>query len=120
MSTIPHILAAVILAVGGQMFVKIGLKSLGDIDLSGGLIPFYLKILLSPFVILGSLIYTCSIFFWWYALSKTDLSFAYPFLALGYVLILIFSRLFLGESIPLLRWIGVLVICLGVFLISKS
>lgn len=120
MSAVPHILAAVMLSVGSQVFVKIGLRSLGNIDLSEGLISFYLKIFLSPFVVIGVLLYTFSVFFWLYALSKVDLSFAYPFLALSYVLILLFCRFFLGESISPLRWAGILVICFGIVLISKS
>ncbi len=55
-----------------------------------------------------------------YTLMKVDLSFAYPFVALSYVIIIITAWLFLGENISLLRLVGVLVICLGVFLISRS
>jgi drug/metabolite transporter (DMT)-like permease len=120
MSTIPYILAAVFLSVIGQVFVKIGLLNLGDINISEGLISFYLKIFISPLVIIGTFIYTFSILFWLYGLTKVDLSFAYPFLALSYVLIILFSRFYLGESIPPLRWIGVSAICFGVLLISKS
>jgi drug/metabolite transporter (DMT)-like permease len=111
---------AVTIGVVGQIFIKMGVNLVGDIDFSGGFISAYLKIFLTPWVITGSLIYFSSTFFWLYALSKVDLSFAYPFLALSYVLIILSSRFFLGESIPLIRWIGVLVICFGVFLVSKS
>lgn len=118
MSTVPFIVIAVILAVVGQLFVKKGINLLGHIDFSAGLIAAYSKIFISPLVIVGILIYTSSIFFWVYALSRVDLSFAGPFLALTYVLIILTSWLILGETIPFLRWLGVLVICFGVFLVS--
>jgi drug/metabolite transporter (DMT)-like permease len=106
--------------VVGQLMVKKGLNLLGAIDFSQGKMYSYFKIFASPFVILGSLSYAISIFFWLYALTRVDLSFAYPFLALSYVLIILASWLFLDESIPATRWIGILVICLGVFLVSRA
>ena len=53
-------------------------------------------------------------------LDALDLSLAYPFLALNFVLIAIASRLFLGEAIPALRWGGIAVICFGILLIARS
>jgi multidrug transporter EmrE-like cation transporter len=53
-------------------------------------------------------------------LTRLDLSLAYPFLALNFVLIAIVSRLFLGETIPGLRWAGIAVICSGILLIARS
>jgi drug/metabolite transporter (DMT)-like permease len=120
MPYVPFILIAVTLGVVGQLFIKKGLNALGYVNFSAGLFSAYLRIYLSPFVILGSLLYFFSIFFWLYALSKVDLSFAYPFLALSYVLILFASWWLLGENVSFLRWIGVLIICSGVLLVSKS
>jgi len=114
------ILTSVTLGVVGQIFIKKGLNSLGNIDFSAGLVISYSKIFISPFVILGILVYFMGVFFWLYALSKVDLSFAYPFVSLSYVLVLFASSWFLAESISPLRWAGVAAICLGVFLISRS
>lgn len=120
MSAVPLILIAVFISVIGQLLVKKGLNLFINLDFSTNVIGNYFRILSSPYVVFGFLIYFCSAFLWLYALTKVDLSFAYPFLALSYVLIMLFSWLFLGETIPLLRVVGVLVICFGVFLISRS
>ncbi|MGH7454236.1 MAG: EamA family transporter [bacterium] len=120
LSPVHMIIMAVVLGVIGQLLNKKGLNLLGHIDFTSNLFGAYAKIVFSPYVIIGSLIYLVSVFFWLFGLAKVDLSFAYPFLALSYVLVVLASWLFLGEQIPLLRWIGVLVICFGVFLISKS
>lgn len=120
MPAVPAILTAVIMTVIGQLLVKKGLNLLGTINFSTGITLAYIKIFTSPFVIIGILIYTIAIFFWLFGLSKVDLNFAYPFLALSYVLVILASFLILGEHIPPLRWIGVAVICIGILLIAKS
>jgi drug/metabolite transporter (DMT)-like permease len=120
MFTILGLVMSMLLGVVGQLFIKKGLNSLGGINFSSGLIAAYLKIFFSPFVILGISLYFLGVFFWLYALSKVELSFAYPFVSLSYVLVVVLSWLFLGESISLVRWAGVAVICAGVFLISRS
>lgn len=120
MFAIPSLLISMFLGVVGQVFIKKGLNSLGNLDFSTALIATYVKIFFTPFIILGISLYSLGVFFWLYALSKVELSFAYPFVSVSYVLVLFFSWWFLGENISLLRWAGVFSICLGVFLISRS
>lgn len=114
------ILAAVALAVAGQVMVKQGMNALGTIEFSAGILAAYGRVFTRPLVLLGTVSYTISILFWIYALSRVDLSFAYPFLALSYVLVIIASWLLLGERIPPLRWIGLAVICAGILIVSRS
>jgi drug/metabolite transporter (DMT)-like permease len=52
------------------------------------------------------------------AISRLDLSFAYPLLALAFAINPLLARPLLGESIPLERWVGILVIWIGVAIIS--
>jgi drug/metabolite transporter (DMT)-like permease len=120
MFVISSLLISMFLGVIGQVFIKKGLTSLGSLDFSAALIGSFAKMFLTPFIILGLCLYCLGVFFWLYALSKVDLSFAYPFVSLSYVLVVLFSLFALGESISYIRWIGVFVICLGVFLISRS
>ena len=58
--------------------------------------------------------------FWLVALSRVDLSYAYPFASLSYVVMLTASWLLFNENITSLRLLGTVVIGLGVFLISRS
>jgi drug/metabolite transporter (DMT)-like permease len=74
----------------------------------------------NPYVVLGLSVYLCSTIFWLTALSRVNLSFAYPFASLSYVLMLIVSWQLFKEDISLLRLTGSLVIGFGVFLISRS
>ncbi|MCL4139940.1 UNVERIFIED_CONTAM: hypothetical protein GTU68_044120 [Idotea baltica] len=53
-------------------------------------------------------------------LSRVDISFAYPFLGLSFVLITAYGHFVLGESVNAWRIAGVLLICSGVALVAKS
>lgn len=57
---------------------------------------------------------------WVLAVSKAELSYIYPFMALSYVLVALFSLLVFKEDVSTIRWIGIMVVCVGVFLISRS
>ncbi len=57
---------------------------------------------------------------WIGAVSLSDISFAYPFMGLAIVLVLALSPLFFGEVVPLSRWIGVLVVCLGIVIAARK
>jgi len=114
------IIAAVMISLIGQLLIKQGLNQLGPLDFSSNIIRTYLSVFLSPCVFLGCLLCCFSVFFWFYALSKVELSFAYSFLSLSYVLVLLFSWAYLGEAVSMLRLSGVITICLGVYLVAHS
>jgi drug/metabolite transporter (DMT)-like permease len=119
--TLTCILLSTVLGVGGQLLLKRGMTLLGEQSLSpAGLVGVGARMALSPWVILGIMVYVSGTFFWLIALSRVELSFAYPFASLSYVLILGSSWLFLGETINALRLLGVVAICIGVLVISLS
>jgi drug/metabolite transporter (DMT)-like permease len=72
------------------------------------------------YVFLGLAIYVLSVVFWLAALSQVDLSYAYPFASLSYIVMLTASWFLFHENITLLRVAGTLVICIGVLLIARS
>ena len=57
---------------------------------------------------------------WISVLKRMDLSYAYPFFALNFVLIAIVSSFFFGESIPPIRWTGLGLICCGIVLVARG
>jgi multidrug transporter EmrE-like cation transporter len=64
--------------------------------------------------------YAVSIFLWMVVLSKVEVSYAYPFLSIGYVVASIAGYYFFNESLTPVRIIGIIIICIGVYLISRS
>ncbi len=115
------IFTPITIAAAGQLILKIGMNNIGMIDLKKtGIINYFIKILQSPVVLIGLLFYGASALLWLIVLSKEELSFVYPLVAFSYVITVILSMFILKEAMPLLRWLGLLVICLGIFLIAKT
>lgn len=115
------ILISVFLAVVGQLLLKMGMLRVGKFSLNiSSLVHQYSRILLNPFVIAGLVGFFISMLVWLYVLSRMELSFAYPFVALNYVLILFGSYFLFKETITPLRVVGVVVIIIGVYLVSRG
>ncbi|MEZ4650552.1 MAG: EamA family transporter [Candidatus Eisenbacteria bacterium] len=110
---------AVCFSVTGELFLKAGMNDIGAFGFSN-LLPTMGKILTHPRILTGFASIGVGAVFWLAALARVELSWAYPMLSLGYILALVLSALFLGESISVVRWIGVLVIVIGVILVSRS
>ncbi len=115
------IFLSTVFTVAGQLFFRKGMLEVGEVNLSlqslwktvGGTAS-------NIYVIIGFILFALGAIWWLVVLSKAEVSYAYPIGSLGYVLLLFASWLFLGESIPLSRWIGVFLICLGMFFIARG
>ncbi|MFH1277359.1 MAG: EamA family transporter [Candidatus Eisenbacteria bacterium] len=103
----------------GQLVMKHGMNTVGKINAAQILSKMSVAFL-NPYVIGGLLLYGISAIVWMIVLSRVDLSFAYPMVSLGYVFVVVSSKYIFDERVTALRLIGTLVICLGVFLISRS
>jgi multidrug transporter EmrE-like cation transporter len=68
----------------------------------------------------GMLCYATSICVWIAALSKAPVSIAYPMLSLGYIAVAWASVAWLGETLSLPKVLGIILICIGVVLVSRS
>ncbi|MEA2521478.1 MAG: hypothetical protein QOI81_1124 [Actinomycetota bacterium] len=117
------ILVSVCLAGMAQVTLKIGVdrvtKTSGGGHIALGASGFK-ELATSPVVWSGLLVFGVSAVIWIFALSRVDLSFAYPFAALGYVIIVFASYTVLHESVPPLRWAGVALIIAGILLVARS
>lgn len=116
-----YVFISIIIAIAGQILLKTGISKIGKIEFSlTMLLPLIIKILTNHFIIIGIICYVIGLFTWILALSKVPISLAYPLLSISYVIIVVISSIFFHEHISLIRWIGVGVIILGVFLLTRS
>lgn len=116
-----YILISVLLSATGQILLKNGMNKIGTITLSANDLPnILLRMATNPFVIIGIGVYVAGTVFWLSALSRVDLSYAYPFASLSYIVMLIASWQLFSESITPMRLAGTFVVIMGVFLISRS
>ncbi len=115
------IFVSVSLAVVGQLLLKMGMLRVGKFSFNiSTLVHQYARILLNPFVIAGLFGFFVSMLIWLYVLSRMELSFVYPFVALNYVLILFGSYFLFKETITPLKIVGVAVIIIGVYLVARG
>ncbi len=117
----PFLLVAIAIcfSVSGELLLKSGMNQIGVVTLSG-LMPTLGRMLTHPRILTGFGLFGLGAMFWLAALSRVNLSWAYPMLSLGYILILLFSMLILKETVSPLRWAGVALICSGVILVFRS
>lgn len=113
------ILITVCLNTTGQFMMKAGINKIGKIELSRFL-DYLPRVVTSGFVLGGFFAYAVSAALWIVILSRAELSWAFPMVSLSYVLTAILSPLLLGESFSVQRFIGILVICIGVFIVGRT
>jgi len=113
------ILSSVLLNCGAQLLIRKGMLQIGEMSVSSIFQNMGLLIT-NVWLWLAMLCYAVSILLWMSVLSKAEVSFAYPFLSVGYVLSAVLGYVFFSESISAIRIVGIVVICIGVILISRS
>jgi drug/metabolite transporter (DMT)-like permease len=115
------ILLSVLLAAVAQLTLKHGIdqvtETTGAVRLGGSSLR---EIATTPAVWAGLFLFGLSAFVWLAVLSRTTLSFAYPFASLTYVLILLADRFILEQEIPALRYAGVVCIVVGIVLVAQT
>ncbi|MGH2734426.1 MAG: EamA family transporter [Actinomycetota bacterium] len=116
------LVVSVVFAVAGQFTLKTAMNEIGRIGVeqvsdAGDTIVRALK---EPRLWLGLTLFGISAMFWLVVLSRVDLSVAYPMVGLSYVVVVLFARFFLGEDVTPLRWVGVVVIGVGIAIIGLS
>jgi len=104
-----------------HLLLKKGMLSLGQSPQNWSeLIPFFARAYTNAYVITAVLVTLVAGLAWILAVSKAQLSFVYPFMGLSFVLVALFSLILFKEDVTAIRWVGIIVICLGVFLVSRS
>jgi len=118
---VPLILFTVLTNFLSQIMLKKGMTSIEKFDVSlSGVFSSGMNILFNPYVFGGLVMMVVSMGAHLVVLSRVDISFAYPFLGLSFVLITAYGALVLGESVNHWRILGVALICSGVALVAKS
>jgi drug/metabolite transporter (DMT)-like permease len=122
MKTLIVLFIAICAQTLGDVCLTKGMKSIGEVNTldPAELLTIGAQVFTTPYIWLG--IFILSIFFGLYliALSWADLSFVLPVTAFGYVLNALMSWQLLGERVSAVRWLGTLVICVGVAVVSRT
>jgi drug/metabolite transporter (DMT)-like permease len=74
----------------------------------------------NPFLIAGFGLYFVGALVWLLVLARVNVSVAYPFVSLGFLLTAGLAALLLGESVSVKRLLGILLVGLGVYIVARS
>ena len=114
------ILTGVLLNAVAQLALKSSVRHHGAIELAAGALPVALRLAGEPALWLGLVCYGVSVIVWIVALSRVDVSIAYPMLSIGYVVNAIAAWTLFGEALTAMRLTGIAVIIVGVFILARS
>ncbi|HJV00898.1 MAG TPA: SMR family transporter [Burkholderiaceae bacterium] len=121
LATFSFIVTGVLLNALAQLLLKAGTKSIGAIHLTmDNWFSIGLKVATQLPIIGGLTCYVLSVVLWIIALSRVDVSIAYPMLSLGYVVTAVGAWYFFGEAVSLQRMAAIVVILVGVALLARS
>lgn len=120
MGNIITILVSVLLNCAAQLLMRKGMIVNGAVEGMGNLFSSIPSMITNLYLWGAMFCYGVSIVIWMVVLSKVEVSYAYPFLSIGYVLSAIAGYAFFSETISPVRVAGIIVICIGVILISRS
>jgi multidrug transporter EmrE-like cation transporter len=118
--TFAYLLCGVMLNAVAQLALKAATNRIGTVSLAiPGLVDTAWRVAVQPFIWLGLGCYAVSVAVWIAALSRVEVSLAYPFLSLGYVVNAFAAWYLFGESLTPQRLVAIAVIIFGVWLLTR-
>jgi multidrug transporter EmrE-like cation transporter len=115
------LMTGVLLNAGAQLLLKAGTNSVGVFEFSrDNLVPVGWRLATEPHIVGGLACYVISVVVWVMALSRVEVSVAYPLLSIGYVVNAIAAWYLFGEAVTPMRLAGIGIIIVGVCLVARS
>ena len=116
------VVLSVLIGTVGQLCIKAAMLRLGPVALGtpDEVLTSGWRILQQPLIWVALPLYGVGFLAWAAALSRLQLSFAHPLLAIGYLLTPFAAMILFNEQIPPVRWVGILVIIAGIVLVGRS
>ncbi|MDE2118804.1 MAG: EamA family transporter [Betaproteobacteria bacterium] len=115
------IFTGVMLNVAAQLLIKAGTNAVGYFEFSReNILPIGLRLATEPHIVGALFCYGLSVVIWILALSRVQVSIAYPLLSMGYVVNAVAAWWFFNEAFNPSKVVGIGVIILGVIIISRA
>ncbi len=116
-----YILATVFFTVYGQLVIKWRIPFHGHFPEGGGeKVLFLFKLFLDPFILSGFVAAFVASLCWMAAMTKFELSYAYPFMGLNFIAVFVLSVFLFSESVTVYKIVGLALIVLGIFISSRG
>ncbi len=115
------LMTGVLLNAGAQLLLKAGTNAVGVFAFSSdNLVPVGWRLATEPHIVGGLVCYVISVIVWIMALSRVEVSIAYPMLSIGYVVNALAAWYLFGEAVTLTRLAGIGIIIIGVYVVARS
>jgi uncharacterized membrane protein len=119
--TLVMVLTMVVCANVGDLMLKRGMTRIGAVELTlGGIQHAFVLTVTNDTIWIGIFFLTGFMLSYMTVLSWADYSYVMPAGAFGYALLTFLAVVFLHESVSPRRWIGVVLICVGVLLVGQT
>jgi undecaprenyl phosphate-alpha-L-ara4N flippase subunit ArnE len=105
-----------VLLVAAQTFLKIAVQLFGSFSWTW---QYFKTVFTTWQFAMSGVCALLAMLIWMYVLKHYEFSIAYPLLGISYVIGLFSAYFFLHEVVPLTRWIGVIIIIIGVYFVAK-
>ena len=116
-----YILGTILFSVYGQIIVKWQVAKAGALPaLFTEKLVFLFALVINPWIISGLACGFLALMCWMGAMTHFQLSYAYPFLSLSFVLVLVFSAVFFNETLTMPKLLGTLLVVVGVIVASRG
>ena len=115
------LMTGVLLNASAQLLLKAGTNSVGMFEFSrDNILPVGWKLATEPHIIGGLGCYVVSVLIWIMALSRVEVSIAYPMLSVGYLVNALAAWYLFGEAVTPMRLTGIGIIIIGVYMVARS
>ena len=120
MKTFVVILFATLSAAIGEVLMSYGMKKGGEVDLTAPSqwIGLILSVVRNPYVLIGVVLLAIFFFLYLASLSWADISFVMPLTAMSFIFAALLAKFVLKEDVSWFRWIGTLVIVVGIIIVA--
>lgn len=116
-----YIAATIAFTVYGQVVLKWRIPAYGALpEGPAEKARFLLLLLLDPVILSGFVAAFLAAFAWMAAMTKFDLSHAYPFMSLNFVAVILLSGWLLGENVSLQQMLGIALIVAGTVVAARG
>jgi len=116
-SAYSYIAGTVLFTLYGQLVIKWRMEKAGELPSSiVDKATFLFSMVLNPWILSGLISAFLASLCWMAAMTKFDLSYAYPFMSLSFILVLIFSSILFSEPLNISKVLGLILITAGIII----
>ena len=116
-----YIVTTIVFTVYGQMILKWRISSFSSLPAgSVDKLKFLISLLFDPIIFSGFLAAFLASLAWMAAMTKFDLSHAYPFMSINFVVVLLLSIWLLNEPMTFQKLLGIGLIVLGTAVAARG